>query len=202
MKYVALHQAIRFSTVRIVNRKIINRIDTSTSRRTMSRTINKIFQFKTPIGTSFIIVLVTTTIICLQVFSGQSDLYGVGTQNDIKTQLSDGGSISVKLEPSPNLIKAHTPTQLKVSFLNPSTGQIQPHIDYDLIITDNSTGKNVFQASNLTGQSGIPLHTAESIVTIPFTFEKAGAYTAKVNISGILFTPIIPESANFPIKVR
>jgi hypothetical protein len=106
------------------------------------------------------------------------------------------------LEPSPNLIKAHTPTQLKVSFLNPSTGQIQPHIDYDLIITDNSTGKNVFQASNLTGQSGIPLHTAESIVTIPFTFEKAGAYTAKVNISGILFTPIIPESANFPIKVR
>jgi hypothetical protein len=168
----------------------------------MSRTTNKIFQFKTRIDTSFIIVLVATTIIGLQVFSGQSDSYGVGTQNNIRTQLSDGGSISVKLEPSPNPIKAHTPTQFKVSFLNPSTGQIQPHIDYDLIITDNSTGKNVFQASNLTGQSGIPLHTAESIVTIPFTFEKAGAYTAKVNISGILFAPIIPESANFPIKVR
>jgi hypothetical protein len=155
----------------------------------MSRTINKIFQFKTRICTSFIIVLVTTTIIGLQVFSGQSDLYGVGTQNDIQTQLSDGGSISVKLEPSPNPIKVHTPTQLKVSFLNPSTGQIQPHIDYDLIITDNSTGKNVFQASNLTGLSGIPLHTAESIVTIPFTFEKAGAYTAKVNI----WNPLYPH---------
>jgi hypothetical protein len=166
----------------------------------MSWTLNKTFP-KTRISAFCILVLVSTTIIGLQVIFGASDSSTIDTQNNIMTQLTNGGSISVKLESSPNPIKANAPTELKVSFLDPRTEQIQPHIDYDLIVTDNSTRKNIFQASNQTGQRGIPLHTSESIVTIPFTFEKAGDYTAILNVSGILFIPIPPESTSFPIRV-
>jgi hypothetical protein len=117
------------------------------------------------------------------------------------SKLTDGGSIGIKLEPSPIPIKAKAQTQLKVSFLKPNTEQIQPHIDYDLIIIDNSTGEAIFQASNQTGQAGVPLHTAESIVTIPFTFSKQGEYAIRIPVYGILFNPIAPESATFTIHV-
>ncbi|HZA70199.1 MAG TPA: hypothetical protein VE548_10915 [Nitrososphaeraceae archaeon] len=118
------------------------------------------------------------------------------------TELTDGGSITVKLEPSPNPIKSNEQTQLKVSFFKPNTEEIQPHIDYDMIINDTTTNKTIFQASNETGQPGIPVHTAESIVTIPFTFPVKGEYTIKIPIYGILFNPIAPESVTYTIHVE
>jgi hypothetical protein len=118
------------------------------------------------------------------------------------TKLTDGGSITVKLEPSPNPIKSNEQTQLKVSFFKPNTKEIQPHIDYDMIINETSTNKTIFQASNQTGQAGIPVHTAESIVTIPFTFPTKGEYTIKIPIYGILFNPIVPESVTFTTHVE
>jgi hypothetical protein len=81
------------------------------------------------------------------------------------------------------------------------SGTVQVHIDYDLTIKDSS-GKQVFSASQLAGQSGAaPLHTAEGIVTIPYTFQGPGDYTIDVTVYGILFNPIKPESADFTIKV-
>ena len=118
------------------------------------------------------------------------------------TKLTDGGSITIKLEPSPNPIKSNEQTQLKVSFFKPNTKEIQPHIDYDMIINEANTNKTIFQASNQTGQAGIPVHTAESIVTIPFTFPTKGEYTIKIPIYGILFNPIAPESVTFTSFLR
>lgn len=118
------------------------------------------------------------------------------------TKLTDGGSITVKLEPSPFPIKSNEQTQLKVSFFKPNTEEIQPHIDYDLIISETSINKTIFQASNQTGQAGVPLHTAESIVTIPFIFPIKGEYTIKVPVFGILFNPIAPESGTYTIHVE
>lgn len=118
------------------------------------------------------------------------------------TKLTDGGSITIKLEPSPNPIKSNEQTQLKVSFFKPNTKEIQPHIDYDMIINEANTNKTIFQASNQTGQAGIPVHTAESIVTIPFTFPTKGEYTIKIPIYGILFNPIAPESVTFTTHVE
>lgn len=118
------------------------------------------------------------------------------------SKLTEGGSISVKLEPSPMPVKANTQTQSKVSFFEPNTETIQPHIDYDFIIIDNSTGEPIYQASNQTGQSGIPIHTAESIVTIPFTFSNPGDYAIRIPVYGILFNPIPPESATFAVHVE
>jgi hypothetical protein len=118
------------------------------------------------------------------------------------TKLTDGRSITIKLEPFPNPIKSNEQTQLKVSFFKPNTEEIQPHIDYDMIISETNTNKTIFQASNQTGQAGIPLHTAESIVTIPFTFPTKGEYTIKIPIYGILFNPIAPESVTYTTHVE
>jgi hypothetical protein len=57
------------------------------------------------------------------------------------------------------------------------------------------------QNAQLAGQSGKPLHTAEGIVTIPYTFQGPGDYLVSVPVYGILFNPIRPESADFTIKV-
>jgi hypothetical protein len=118
------------------------------------------------------------------------------------SKLTDGDSLTVKLEPSPSPIKSNEQTQMKISFLQPNTETIQPHIDYDLIIIDNSTNNPIFQASNQTGQPGFPVHTAESIVTIPFTFPSQGSYSVEIPVYGILFNPIPPESAIFDISVQ
>jgi hypothetical protein len=118
------------------------------------------------------------------------------------TKLTDGGSITIKLEPSSNPIKSSEQTQLKISFFKPNTEEIQPHIDYDMIISEANTNKTIFQASNQTGQAGIPLHTAESIVTIPFTFPTKGEYAIKIPVFGILFNPIAPESVTYMTYVE
>jgi hypothetical protein len=112
------------------------------------------------------------------------------------------GSVTIRLEPSPSQIKSNEQIQMKISFMQPNTQKIQPHIDYDLIIKDNSTNKPIFQASNQTGQPGLPLHTAESVVTIPFTFPNKGSYSIEIPVYGILFNPIAPESAIFDIDVQ
>jgi len=119
--------------------------------------------------------------------------------DNMKKQTS-GGSLDVMLQPSPQPIAHTNPTSLKVQFLTKGTGTVQPHIDYDLIIKD-SGGKQVFSASQLAGQPGAPLHTAEGIVTIPYAFQGPGDYTINVTVYGILFNPIKPEVADFTIRV-
>jgi hypothetical protein len=119
-------------------------------------------------------------------------------QNSTLTKATSGGSLKVQIEPTPKVLKANTPTKFKITF-DKTPGSVQPHVDYDFLITNN--GKNVFSASSSTGQTGTPLHTAEGIVTIPYEFKTPGVYTLTVKVYGILFNPIKPESADFPIKV-
>jgi hypothetical protein len=84
----------------------------------------------------------------------------------------------------------------KVSFLKPSADTIQQHIDYDFAIMKD--GQKVFSAV----PAGQPLlHTAEGVVTIPYTFQGNGDYSIQVSIAGINFVPISTETATFPIKV-
>jgi hypothetical protein len=118
--------------------------------------------------------------------------------SDLKKQ-TNGGSLGVMLQPSPQPIGHTGSTSLKVQFLTKGTDTVQPHIDYEIIIKDSS-GKQVFAASKLAGQPP-PLHTSEGVVTIPYTFPAPGSYTIDVTAYGILFNPIKPESADFTIKV-
>jgi hypothetical protein len=127
---------------------------------------------------------------------------GGGAGGGMKKQTS-GGALDIVLQASPQPVGHTSPTSLKVEFMTKGTGAIQPHIDYDVVIKDSSGGggKQVFTASQLAGQPGKPLHTAEGIVTIPYTFPAAGDYSISIPVYGILFNPIKPESADFTIKV-
>jgi hypothetical protein len=112
---------------------------------------------------------------------------------------TSGGTLDVKLESTPNPIKSGQETNYKVTFLQKDTDTVQVHIDYDFIILeDNNT--EVFKASQQIGQP--LLHTAEGIVTIPFTLEEAGNYTIKVPVMGINFIPMATEYADFPVKIE
>src|SRR5919198_672208 len=129
---------------------------------------------------------------------GQTSSGKAGSNGDMKKQTS-GGALGVFVQPSPQPIGHTGPTSLKVQFLTKGTDTVQPPIDYEIIIKDSS-GKQVFAASQLAGQPP-PLHTSEGIVTIPYTFPGPGYYTINVTVYGILFNPIKPESADFTIKV-
>ena len=116
-------------------------------------------------------------------------------------KVTSGGSLNVILQPSPFPVVKGSQTNLKVSFdQKGSSSTVQPHIDYDLTIMKD--GKQVFQASALAGHPNQPLHTAEGVVTIPYTFQQQGGYLMNITVYGILFNPIRPEAAQFPIGVN
>jgi hypothetical protein len=115
------------------------------------------------------------------------------------TSSTSGGTLDVKLESTPNPIKSGQETNYKVTFLQKGTDTVQVHIDYDFIILEDNNIE-VFKASQQTGQP--LLHTAEGIVTIPFTLEEAGNYTIKVSVMGINFIPMATEYADFPVKIE
>lgn len=112
---------------------------------------------------------------------------------------TSGGTLDVKLESTSNPIKSGQETNYKVTFLQKGTDTVQVHIDYDFIILEDNNIE-VFKASQQIGQP--LLHTAEGIVTIPFTLEEAGNYTIKVSVMGINFIPIATEYADFPVKIE
>jgi len=115
-------------------------------------------------------------------------------------KVTSGGSLNVNLQPSPSPVVKGSQTNLKVSFDQKGSSAVQPHIDYDLTIMKD--GKQVFQASALAGHPNQPLHTAEGVVTIPYTFQQQGGYVMNITVYGILFNPIRPETAEFPISVN
>ena len=112
---------------------------------------------------------------------------------------TSGGTLDVKLESTPNPIKSGQETNYKVTFLQKGTDTVQVHIDYDFIILEDNNIE-VFKASQQIGQP--LLHTAEGIVTIPFTLKEAGNYTIKVSVMGINFIPMATEYADFPVKIE
>jgi hypothetical protein len=116
---------------------------------------------------------------------------------DIKA--TSGGTLDVKLEPISSSIESGQETNYKVTFLQKGTDTIQVHVDYDFIILKDNTTE-VFRASQQTGQP--LLHTAEGIVTIPFTLEDPGSYTIRVPVMGINFIPMATENADFHVNVE
>ena len=114
-------------------------------------------------------------------------------------EATSGGTLDVKLEPIPSPIESGQETNYKVTFLQKGTGTIQVHIDYDFIILKDNTTE-VFRASQQTGQP--LLHTAEGIVTIPFTLEDPDSYTIRVPVMGINFIPMATENVDFHFNVE
>ncbi|HEV2192707.1 MAG TPA: CFI-box-CTERM domain-containing protein [Nitrosopumilaceae archaeon] len=128
------------------------------------------------------LVLVLLPLLTLPVF---------GQISSQQIKLTSGGTIKVGFSTDPANPNPGDQTQLKISFINKQTNAIQPHIDYRVTVTQ---GQNqIF---------GIPItHTAEGSVSIPYQFQNAGDYQVTVSVEGILFQPISPETAVFPITI-
>ena len=110
-------------------------------------------------------------------------------------EVMNGSSVNVSLEPS-----FQTPSNsFKVTFLEPATGLVQVHVDYDFTIIDNISDEIIYKASIETNQP--LLHTTEGIVTIPYEFANPGKYAIKIDALGINFIPILPETFTFPLQV-
>ena len=104
---------------------------------------------------------------------------------------TDKGTLDVKL--SYEDIKTGELTRLPIEFINPMTQKTQVHIDYKITIT--KSGETIFQTPNL-------IHTSEGIINgFKFEFSQDGEYNMEIDVEGILFTPITPETVSFDIVV-
>ena len=104
---------------------------------------------------------------------------------------TDQGTLDVKL--SYENIKTGELTKLPIEFINPMTQKTQVHIDYRITIAES--GQTLFQTPNL-------IHTSEGIINgFKFEFPKDGTYNMKIDVEGILFTPITPEAVSFDIVI-
>ncbi len=108
-----------------------------------------------------------------------------------QAKLTSGGIIKVGLSTDPANPNPGEQTQLKIDFINKQTNSVQQHIDYKVVIMKETN--QVYGTSIL--------HTATGSVTIPFQFTDAGVFQVIVEVDGILFQPIPPETASFTVTV-
>lgn len=123
------------------------------------------------------------------------DSFGVMDPNLL--QSTTGGSLDVNIT-SPEVISTAKEVKFMINFLEPGTGKIQVHVDYDFQVFKN--GEEVFSAAKQINQP--LLHTAEGSVTIPFMFPSPGSYSIKIPVLGINFIPINPEYAEFKFVIK
>lgn len=116
-------------------------------------------------------------------------------------QPSSGDTVDVQVEPEWGAT-GNSPTNFKISFLTPGTDTVLIHEWWNLKIMDSS-GAEVYNAAAQINQS--VNHSAEGVVTVPYTFEENGSFTLVVEILGTpgspSYIPITPETAEFPINV-
>ena len=135
-----------------------------------------------------------------------ASVFGVATvayaQESGMNATTSKGTLDIKVEPAwsaPDTPDGKSKGTFKVSFLDPRTGAIHEHQDYDFRILKGET--EVFSAARQTGQALI--HNVEGTITVPYTFQEEGDYTIQVYLAGTGIAPTLPtdEDAKFPIKV-
>lgn len=115
----------------------------------------------------------------------------ISAQTYQQTIATNAGTLKVGISTDPASPKPDEQSKLKIDFLNPQTNQIQEHIDYTVLVTNN--GNSVFGPIPLT-------HTSLGTATIPVQF-KDGENKVVIDIQGILFRPIPSEKATFSIII-
>ncbi len=111
---------------------------------------------------------------------------------DQVVQPTSGGTIDVGFATDPVNPTPGGQTTLNISFLNKSTHAVQQHIDYKITI---------MEGNNQIGGTGQVLHTAEGSIGYPFQFPDAAKYQVIVEVDGILFQPIPPETVTFTVDL-
>ena len=118
-------------------------------------------------------------------------LFTIPAFAESQTLTTDQGTLDVKL--SYEDINLNELSRLIIEFINPMTQNTQVHVDYKIIITES--GETIFKTPSL-------VHTSEGIINgFKFEFPQDDTYNMKLQIEGILFTPITPEIVSFDIVV-
>ena len=108
-----------------------------------------------------------------------------------QTLSTEKGTLDVKL--THDTIEQNIQTKMSIDFINPFTQKIQVHIDYTVAVSKD--GDTVFRTNGL-------IHTSEGSVKIPIDFNLGeGVYSFDIQVEGILFQPIPPETVSFDIIV-
>src|SRR5574338_1494761 len=102
------------------------------------------------------------------------------------------GTLLVNLATDPEQPTSDGETKLKIEFINPTTKQIQDHIDYTVTVTKDDTP--IFGPIPLT-------HTSIGTVTIPVELA-SGENKVSINVEGIIFKPIPTENVTFTIMAK
>jgi hypothetical protein len=115
----------------------------------------------------------------------------ISAQTYQQTTSTDAGTLKIGISIDPASPKSGEQSKLKIDFLNPETNQIQEHIDYTVLVTND--GNSVFGPIPLT-------HTSLGSATIPVQF-KDGENKIVIDIQGILFRPIPSEKATLSVTI-
>ena len=134
---------------------------------------------------------VNTLVMGLLVILAIATVFTVSAYAEQVVKPTSAGTLNIGFSTDPATPNPGDPTQLKINFINKQTNSTQIHVDYKI---------SVMQGTNQV--FGIPItHTAEGIVSIPFQFQTAGMYQVTVDVEGIVFQPIPPETAVFTVTV-
>jgi hypothetical protein len=144
---------------------------------------------------SSIIIFFLTALLIAAIYS-ITTAAAVYAQEGGMLKTTSKGTLDIRLEP---IWSDGGQASFNVGFLNPGTDTLHEHQDYDFRILKD--GQVVFSAARQTGQA--VLHNVEGTLTVPYTFQENGDYTAQVYLAGTGISPIIPtdEEATFSITV-
>ncbi len=105
---------------------------------------------------------------------------------------TSGGTINVSFATDPANPTPGSQTTLNISFINKSTHTSQDHVDYKISVMEGS--------DQICGTP--PLHKGtEPTISFPCQFPDAAKYQVIVEVDGIVFQPIPPETATFTVDL-
>lgn len=105
---------------------------------------------------------------------------------------TDRGTLLVSVSTDPEKPIVGEQTKIKISFVNPQTKEIQQHIDYKVLATNNDD--TIFSTKDLE-------HTTTGSVTIPMEL-KSGQNKISIDVLGIFFREIPTESVSFVVTTQ
>ena len=111
---------------------------------------------------------------------------------------TSAGTLNIGFETNPATPNSGDQTELKISFINKQTNTLQPHVDYKVSVTQ---GDNHVFGIPVTHVGADPASGGGLPVTIPVQFQSDGTYQVTVEVQGIVFQPIPPETATFTVVV-
>lgn len=109
---------------------------------------------------------------------------------DQVVKLTNGGTIDVGFATDPANPTPGSTTNFHIAFINKSTQKVQVHIDYKISVKE---GGNQICGTSV-------LHTSEGTITYPCQLPDAATYQVIIEVDGILFQPIPPETATFTVN--